>query len=260
MKKLISYSLYGENEFYLSGAIRNAKEKDDYYPDWICRYYVAQDVPRKTINLLRLLGSEVIPMTKKYYVDGTFWRFLPMSEDDVEVTLVRDTDSVFTVREVVAVNDWLKSDKCFHIMRDHPYHRAVIPAGLFGCRRGIVNNIKDMIEKWGYYNKRGADQEFLKYNIYPIIKNNVMIHTDLVKYEGEDVEPFLCNRIIGEFVGCHKRVNELSNSEMSHYSNIFSKAKLKTYPMPYSFWQRKRAKLLLELVHWHRKIKDKLSQ
>ena len=47
----------------------------------------------------------------------------------------RDLDSRFTKREKDAVNDWLKSDKDIHLMRDHPGHRfGRFLAGMFGTK------------------------------------------------------------------------------------------------------------------------------
>ena len=46
----------------------------------------------------------------------------------------RDLDSLFSHREQAAVEEWLKSEKCFHIMRDHPAHDEVILAGLWGTK------------------------------------------------------------------------------------------------------------------------------
>ena len=43
----------------------------------------------------------------------------------------RDLDSLFSHREQAAVEEWLKSEKYFHIMRDHPAHDEVILAGLW---------------------------------------------------------------------------------------------------------------------------------
>jgi len=40
MKKVISYSIWGDNPKYATGAIK-------IYPDWICRFYVGQSVPNE---------------------------------------------------------------------------------------------------------------------------------------------------------------------------------------------------------------------
>ena len=45
MKRIISYSLWGDSKFYCQGAIDNVGLAQIYYPDWVCRFYVAKDCP-----------------------------------------------------------------------------------------------------------------------------------------------------------------------------------------------------------------------
>jgi hypothetical protein len=40
----------------------------------------------------------------------------------VDALMSRDSDSQIVPREEDAVHEWLKSDKIFHVMRDHPAH------------------------------------------------------------------------------------------------------------------------------------------
>ena len=47
----------------------------------------------------------------------------------------------------------------------------------------------------------GLDQLFLAQEIYPKIKNDVLIHTDLVKFGNEKVMPFPSKRENNNFVG-----------------------------------------------------------
>ena len=54
------------------------------------------------------------------------WRFLPILDSQVSHFMSRDLDSVVTQREVDAVEEWLKSNKSFHVMRDHPNHEVII--------------------------------------------------------------------------------------------------------------------------------------
>ncbi len=42
--KIISFSLWGQNPKYLTGAIRNAVLVKQIYPDWVCRFYVDNKV------------------------------------------------------------------------------------------------------------------------------------------------------------------------------------------------------------------------
>ena len=87
------------------------------------------------------------------------------------------------------VNIWIKSDKCFHIIRDHPRHTQFIMGGMFGVK------VKEFNKKYGKVDidkhitnykkctprniKKNTDQAFLKKIIYPkIIKDN-MAHVSL---------------------------------------------------------------------------------
>ena len=122
MKKIISFSLWGDIPRYAEGAIRNAELALEVYPDWICRYYIGKNTPLETIG--RLSGfdnTEIYIMNEPGDWTGMFWRFYPASDIDVDVMISRDVDSRLTSREKAAVDEWLEGDKDFHIMRDHPY-------------------------------------------------------------------------------------------------------------------------------------------
>jgi hypothetical protein len=51
----------------------------------------------------------------------------------VEAFASRDADSFIEPREVAAVNEWMRSGKFGHIMRDHPWHGAVMLGGKTLC-------------------------------------------------------------------------------------------------------------------------------
>ena len=54
MKRLITFSLWGDNPFYTEGAYRNAELAKEIYPDWICRFYVAgKNTPQEVIDKLQ---------------------------------------------------------------------------------------------------------------------------------------------------------------------------------------------------------------
>ena len=52
MKKLICFSLWGDDSTYTIGAIKNADLAKKHYPGWICRYYIADCVPKNIIDEL----------------------------------------------------------------------------------------------------------------------------------------------------------------------------------------------------------------
>ena len=47
MKKIISFSLYGTESKYTHGALCNAELAKVIYPEWICRFYCGESVPRE---------------------------------------------------------------------------------------------------------------------------------------------------------------------------------------------------------------------
>jgi len=197
MKKIISFSLWGDNPIYTIGAIRNAELSKDIYPDWVCRYYIGKSSPKEIIEKLNSFdNTEVIEMESDGDWTGMFWRFYAAGDEDVDVVIVRDCDSRVNIREKEAVDEWLNSDKGFHIMRDHPYHTTEILGGMWGSKKGVVSNIKNLIDSYVKGNFWQVDQNFLKEQIYPQIKNNCLVHDEFF-----EKKPFPSKRPKNLFVG-----------------------------------------------------------
>lgn len=201
MTKLICFSLWGNNPKYTIGAIRNAKLAAQIYPDWVCRFYCGQSVPKDIIYTLKSYKNcEVMIIPEEGNWTGMFWRFYPMSEEGAGVMISRDCDSRLSKREKLAVDEWLNSDKGFHIMRDHNYHGTEILGGMFGCKNGVINDVRGLIENYVKGNFWQVDQNFLREKIYPIVKNNSMIHDEFFEYNN-DKQNFPSERKNYEFVG-----------------------------------------------------------
>jgi hypothetical protein len=197
MKKIISFSLWGTNPIYNIGAIKNSELAKTIYPDWICRYYVGKSVPTEIIEKLNSFdNTEIILMDTDGDWTGMFWRFYPSSEDDVDVVIVRDCDSRLNEREKNAVDEWLESDKGFHIMKDHPYHNIEILGGMWGSKKGTIHNMKTKIDEYVKGNFWQVDQFFLKDIIYPLIKDNCVVHDEFFNNK-----PFPSKRENNRFVG-----------------------------------------------------------
>jgi protein O-GlcNAc transferase len=196
MKKIISYSLWGTNPKYTIGAIRNAELAKVIYPDWLCRFYTGNDVPKNITDHLLSLDAEVIDMNGTGW-NGMFWRFLAADSDNIVIS--RDTDSRLNQREKFAVDEWLNSDKDFHIMRDHPHHATHILGGMWGARNGVLKGISNMIkeyDKGAYDNRWQVDQNFLREMIYPVVQVHSFVHDEFFENK-----PFPFKRVDGEFVG-----------------------------------------------------------
>lgn len=199
MIKTISFSLWGDNPKYTIGAIRNAEIAKELYPDWICRFYCGSSVPKEILTTLANNEKvEIIKMDEDGDWTGMFWRFLACEDSDIMIS--RDTDSRLSLREKLAVDEWLMSDKDFHIMRDHPYHNAVILGGMWGCRNGILKNIRDDINEYSKGDFWQVDQNFLRDKIYPKVLYKSLIHDSFGKFESKSLK-FPSERINQEFVG-----------------------------------------------------------
>lgn len=181
-KKIISFSLWGTNLKYLIGAIKNAELAKKIYPSWVCRFYVGRSTLENAsiyINKLECFDNvEVFKMNDDGDWEGMFWRFLPIADSEVDIMISRDADSRLSLRERAAVDEWLKSDKKFHIIRDHPYHNFKILGGMWGARKGVLSDMKTLVDNYKKGNYWQVDQEFLAEIIYPRINSEAFVHDE----------------------------------------------------------------------------------
>jgi len=220
-KKVVSFSLWHTNNsllnkdigecieknHYIEGIFNNAKDIMEKYPDWEMWIYADKStipitVLRKhfcsTFNHVKFIEKDSKTDYKK-----SLWRFEALS-DEVEIFISRDLDSRILDREVDAVEEWLTSstDENLHIMRDHPDHKCLILAGMFGIKR---TNLHISTSQWNKNiadyktssNNWFMDQDFLKDSVYYTHLDNksMMVHTDFVKYPQElardiNIKPF----------------------------------------------------------------------
>jgi len=207
MKKIISFSLWGNNEIYTIGAIKNALIAKDKYPDFECWFYIHYEtVPINIIEQLQIMTNvHIIPKSGNLNtVKPMMWRFEAIDDPNVEIMMPRDTDTRILDREVQAVNDWLNSNTLFHIMRDHPCHSHKILGGMFGTKKlPNIPNWKIHIDKFIQKGHRNYDISFLDSFVYPLIKNNCTIHASFFKYEQNCKNfpsPFIDFHHVGEYV------------------------------------------------------------
>ena len=224
MKKIISFSLYGNKPNFQIGAVVNTMEARRIYPGWTCRFYTTDD--ELICRQLEYLGAEVVRM-HDWPEGGMFWRFLAV--DDADFCLSRDCDSVVTEREAVAVNEWMEGDYQWHAMHDHKAHRRFsMMGGMWGYRHYEETNrpekraqesayffdfrsksIKTHMDEWLVENKnrttvgRDWDQLFLGDSIYQgKAQTNIMWHGGWANNAGRPFPPHPDVRY-GSFVGSY---------------------------------------------------------
>jgi hypothetical protein len=238
--KYISYSVWGDNKVYTYGVIENVLDAKKYYEGWIVRVHYNDTVPSNIIDWLK--GQDNVEVvhhsgTKKK-ASNTLWRFEDLFIKDA-VTMVRDADSRITERELVLVNDWLQSDKDFHIVRDHKDHKCPIIAGAFGVRNNCLEYIgvptgtnsvneaplhfipglelmhtflKDLPEHRDEYI---VDQIFLAQYVYKYVANKSMVHCSHNAYEpfAKRLHPVETGFLIEVVTECPRAAEIMGDSE-----------------------------------------------
>jgi len=176
---VISFSLWGDKERYLRGALRNAVAAPHVYPSWTCRFYCDDRVPPGFRQKLKNQGAQVKmkPRPSQFY-EGLLWRFEVLDDATVDRFLIRDADSIVNVKERVAVDEWLQSDCWFHAMRDFPSHTEVLLAGMWGGANGILPSLAELLKAFHptIAPTSTYDQLLLRECVWPTVRQSVMIH------------------------------------------------------------------------------------
>ena len=177
MKQLIAYSLYGSEERYTIGAIKNAILATRHFKGYTLRFYTGASVPESIKQTLRLfphvqLEEQLGPEDHR----AKLWRFQALIDPEFDVVLSRDADARLTHRERIAHEEFLASGLDFHIMKDHPTgHNYQISAGMFAARTRAIPVDLETPEPGDYYT---ADQDWLAAHIWPLIKDSALIHDE----------------------------------------------------------------------------------
>lgn len=251
--KIIAFSLWGNNPKYTIGAIKNAELARKLFPDWVCRFYVGSSVSRiiqtRLINEHDRLSfgdgwqdsvidgrlcwtsksgkTQLVLMEEPGDWRGMFWRFTAIDDPNCEVMISRDCDSRLSMREKLAVDEWLASDELIHVMRDHPHHSVPILGGMFGLKKGVFDNLTHEINEFlqepslrdgGNYWQ--IDQEFLANYVWTKTRR-MMTHDDGFWTHLWGGKPFPSPRNGLEFVG---QVFDENDITVAEHQNVLMKA------------------------------------
>lgn len=208
MKKVLSFCLWGDGEKYKAGLKENIKLKELFYPEWEFWLYVPEHY-----NLDFIQGDiqkiHVKRVDDKECFFFSIYRFLPPIDSSVDVFQVRDLDSRLTLRERLAVDEWLYTGKNLHIMRDHPHHTFVLNAGMWGARSNKLREIDKLIKRMHRVETNFfIDSEFLKYDLYPLFDHDdIFIHDEFF----DDGHSFPITRKNNDFIGAQYDESNIIN-------------------------------------------------
>jgi hypothetical protein len=185
-KRVIAFSLWGNEKRYIFGALRNLLLAPDLYPDWELWFYVDNSVSAGFLDIIRSLGGRVLPQEEKQSLrEKSCWQFKVTQHEEVGYFLIRDIDSVFSVRECNAVQEWLDSGKWFHIIRDWWTHTELIQAGLWGGVAGVLPNTQNLFNNHplNLASTPNIAQWFLRDCIWRYVKKSCLVHDRCFKHQ-----------------------------------------------------------------------------
>lgn len=196
------------------GALRNAEMVKQSFPGWKLRFYTETPkehprygiVPQTVIDRLRALDVEIHYMEPDDgWIPPMMWRFLVADDDYVDRFIVRDSDARLTDRDAAAVYEWVKSDKPFNCIRDHPSHASyAISGGMWG---GKPKELSRILHKTWRNMMRGLrkdyfeDMDFLNKYIWPKVQNHTYCSDSVSCDNYPNSHPFPIPRYGYEHVG-----------------------------------------------------------
>jgi hypothetical protein len=181
---VIAYALWGNEPRYHVPLLENARILPHLFPAWTVRVYHDHTVDQGYLAELAGRGVDLRPVRLATGVPahrGLLWRFEVIADPSVQRFLIRDADSLLTVKERVAVDAWLASPMHFHAMRDWYTHTDLILAGMWGGVGGILPAPADLLRARTFWREETdhVDQDLLTETVWPAIRGHVLIHDSI---------------------------------------------------------------------------------
>ena len=183
-QNVVAYTLWGNQPRYTVPLLENARIRPHLFPAWTIRVYHDRTVDPAYLAQLAALGVQLRPMLLDYGgppYRALLWRFEAFADLDVKRFLIRDADSLLTVKERIAVDAWLRSDYHFHAMRDWYSHTDLLLAGLFGGVGGILPSPAALLREYKPWRMESdhIDQDLLAQAVWPAIRHDLLVHDSI---------------------------------------------------------------------------------
>ena len=60
IKNIVAYSLWGDHPMYWVGALKNIEQVKNYFPSWVCRFYIDDTCDEELIKTIKGDNVEVV--------------------------------------------------------------------------------------------------------------------------------------------------------------------------------------------------------
>jgi tetratricopeptide (TPR) repeat protein len=183
-ENVIAYSLWGNEPRYLVPLLESVRILPHLFPAWSIRVYYdttvdhnyVTDLARRGVQLRQMILPPGQPAHRRL-----LWRFEAIHDPSVKRFLIRDADALLNVKERVAVDAWLQSDRYFHAMRDWYTHTDLILAGMWGGVGNILPSPTELFRAstgWRIENDH-IDQDILSDTVWPAVRHSILIHDSI---------------------------------------------------------------------------------
>jgi len=247
---LIGFCIYGTEKKYYHGLLENilliASWRETMPSVRVIVYYSKDAIPHyldlykeySFVTLSMHVWDDFSPMISRIIHIDT------LEENTNTYYFSRDADSRVTERDKWCMEEFVRSGKTLHVIRDHYYHGQRIMGGTFGFKKPhdfpeLLPLIREWKKKRGDALEYGSDENFLHEYLFPLLQNDCMIHSNIVGYKGETVHPILCEQKDDyDFIG---NVYEYDEQDRSY--PFFSYKKYITTENVWASWENEQYKI-----------------
>ncbi|XP_064091450.1 uncharacterized protein LOC135205083 [Macrobrachium nipponense] len=144
------------------------------------------------------------PLDASVQQGRTGWRWAVLGDPLISVWLVRYQDQAILEREAHAVTQFINSDKCWHVMKDHTSHaNAALGSGLLGGKTSWgLRRLSRIRRKLTSEVHTVSDEEtVLEDTLLPLMGHDVMTHDSITCQKSIESVPFPSQRQPGQWVG-----------------------------------------------------------
>lgn len=194
MRSVFSFSIYGTDEKYYKGMSQNINLIKTYFPSYYIYIYYGIPIIQSYLTLYKSLYDKIeLIQTNKIGLANALERYRVLSSNTIDIVFIRDADSEINDRDRWCIMQFLDSGYRVHTIRDHYYHKQRLMAGLTGFKLNRIENrtlLKHECDTISTVEnpKYGHDEIWLRDRIYPLIKTQLLIHTNINAFHGEQYE------------------------------------------------------------------------
>jgi hypothetical protein len=206
---IFSFCLYGTDLKYYLGLDENLKLINEHFSDYFIYIYVGKTRREEYLIDYKQKYSNVrIIETYKDGAVNMLYRYKPLLLSGINRVIIRDADSEVNERDRHCINDFIHiidKDYICQVIRDNYWHKSKITGGLSFFKNINSDNINK--GKWSLLQYEftklfahientfiegddkyiyGTDENILNENVYPLIKENILVYTNICAFQGEN--------------------------------------------------------------------------